>query len=59
MWIWGGAFLVKVDFFAYFMGESGLFIAYFGKKWTFWHAFLRGLVTQEYFEKYAFRDTMI
>ena len=68
----GGAFLSKVDFFACFLGESGLFCAHFGKKWTFLRAFyekvgffecsshVRGMFPGKIMiENYAFRDIMI
>ena len=38
--IWGGAFFRKVDFFACFLRESGLFcVFFFFEKWTFLRAF--------------------
>ena len=35
-----GAFRAKVDLLACFVGESGIFCAYFGIKWTFLPVFL-------------------
>ena len=40
VWIRGSAFLAKVDLFTCFLGDSGIFCTYFGKKWTFLRAFL-------------------
>ena len=40
VWILRDAFPAKVDLFACFLRESGIFCAYFGKKWTFLLAFL-------------------
>ena len=42
VWIWGGgAFPAEVDFYACFLGESGLFHTHFVKKWTILRAFVK------------------
>ena len=71
----GGAFPAKVDLFTRFLTESGIFLAYFGKKWMFSRAFFgegglfcvftacQGHVLwsnfENMFENYALRDFMI
>ena len=71
----GGAFLVSVDLFACFVGESSIFCAYFGLKWTFSPAFLEkmdifacsphvggmfpGKILKNMIEKHALRDIII
>ena len=71
----GVLFRAKVDLFACFLGENGIFCLYFGKKWTFSHAFLEkvdffassphvggvfpGKILKDLIENYALRDIMI
>ena len=76
VWIWwGGAFLAKEDLSACFVGESGIFCAYLGIKWTFSPAFLEKVdifaysphvggmfpekILKNMIEKHALRDIMI
>ena len=71
----GGCFSDESELFACFLGESGIFRVYSGKKWTCLHAFLEQVdffacslhvgdmhvpkIMKNVIENYAFIDIMI